>query len=79
MMNDGGPAFPVTDEQSASGISASPGMSIRDFFAALAMQGWLASWPSSVAHPSNRLGDERVVARLSYAIADAMIAEREEQ
>lgn len=34
MMNDGGPAFPVTNEQSANGISASPGMSILDFFAA---------------------------------------------
>ena len=32
MMNDGGPAFPVSNEQSHDGVSASEGMSLRDFF-----------------------------------------------
>ena len=77
MMNDGGPAFPVSDEQSDDGLSASKGMSLRDFFAAGAMQGWLASWPSPAAHPAISLNGASSIARLSYAIADAMIAERE--
>ena len=77
MMNDGGPAFPVSDEQSHDGVSASEGMSLRDFFAAGAMQGWLSSWPSSAPHPAECLNGARDVARWSYAIADAMIAERE--
>lgn len=83
MMNDGGPAFPVSneqshesDEQSHDGVSASEGMSLRDFFAAGAMQGWLASWPMSAPHGC--LKNARDVARHSYAIADAMLAERED-
>ena len=77
MMNDGGPAFPVSNEQSDDGLSASKGMSLRDFFAAGAMQGWLASWPRSSPHPGGCLKNARDVARHSYVIADAMIAERE--
>lgn len=76
-MNDGGPAFPVSNEQSDDGLSASKGMSLRDFFAAGAMQGWLASWPSTADHPDISLNGASSIARLSYAIADAMIAERE--
>ena len=68
MMNDGGPAFPASDEQSHDVVSASEGMSLRDFFAAGAMQGWLAG---------GCLKNARDVARHSYVIADAMIAERE--
>lgn len=64
MMNDGGPAFPVSNEQSDDGLSASKGMSLRDFFAAGAMQGWLASWPSREPHPAERLNGAREVARL---------------
>ena len=79
MKNDAGPAFPVTSEQSDSGILATPGMSLRDYFAAAAMRGWLASWPTSSNHPASRLEDARSVAKYSYAIADAMIAEREGQ
>ena len=76
MMNDGGPAFPVTCEQSVSGISPTPGMTLRDYFAAAAMQGWLASYDGKSGHPAGTDGGGRRVARLSYAIADAMIAER---
>ena len=79
MMGDGGPAFPVTNEQSYDGISASQGMSLRDFFAAGAMQGWLASFPGSYPHPGVRFENARSLARYSYVIADAMIAEREKQ
>lgn len=77
MMNDGGPAFPVSDEQSHDGLSASEGMSLRDFFAAGAMQGWLASWPKSAPHPGKCLKASRDIATWSYEIADAMIAERD--
>jgi hypothetical protein len=69
--NDGGPAFPVTAEQSPSGAFAYPGMTLRDYFAAAALQGLLAS--SSV-------GDalaEPDYAKAAYIQADAMLAERE--
>ena len=78
MTNDGGPAFPVSNEQSDDGLSASKGMSLRDFFAAGAMQVWLASWPNSGSHPGKNLDNAISIARWSYAIADAMIAERED-
>ena len=46
------------------------GMSLRDHFAGLALQGLIAR-SSGI-----RLADEDVLARGSYAIADAMLAER---
>jgi hypothetical protein len=64
---DGGPAFPV-------GLSADQhayiaGMSLRDYFAAAAMQGWCAC-PTTA-------GSEQEAAELAYKYADAMIAARE--
>lgn len=46
------------------------GMSLRDHFAGLALQGLIARSSGS------RLADADVLARGSYAIADAMLAER---
>lgn len=60
------------------------GMSLRDHFAGLAMQGWLASYGPDCDHPVLKAEDGRClpdvpanIARCSYAIADAMLAERE--
>ncbi len=45
----------------------------RDRLAAMAMQGWLSSWPPGTTFGNGvSLGD---VATASYAIADAMLAE----
>ena len=62
-INDGGPAFPV-----GSGDMRDPvGMSLRDYFAAAAMQGICASGPMIT---------DDVIALEAYSIADAMIKAR---
>jgi hypothetical protein len=64
--NDGGPAFPTPRYE--RGDMYSLGMSLRDYFAAKAMQGFL-SRPGSV--------DPKQDAALAYMLADAMLAARE--
>lgn len=49
---------------------------LRDFFAASAIQGWLASFGDDHEHPARNPGLLRTLARFSYVVADAMIAER---
>ena len=69
--NDGGPAFPLISEDYEA--IRHIGMSLRDYFAAAALQGLLAS--SSV-------GDalaEPDYAKAAYIQADAMLAEREKE
>ncbi len=61
----GGPAFPISREQSYNGISASSGMTLRDYFAAKAM-------PS--IEPRDISNED--VAMFAYELADAMLAER---
>ena len=60
----GGPAFPKN-----YGVPHE-GMSLRDYFAGLAMQGLLAA-------DSNNEWDPDICVILAYRIADAMLAERE--
>lgn len=47
------------------------GMTLRDYFAAKAMQGLIAS-------NTNAIFDPKIVAESAYAIANAMLKEREE-
>ena len=61
--NNGGQAFPGGTAFSA------PGMTLRDWFAGMAMPGLLASHTG---------GTTRGFADLAYEIADAMLAERGE-
>lgn len=64
----GGPAFPTT--QYAGGVSPSGhahGMTLRDYFAAKAMQGILAS---------GKEGSWGNFAYWAYTVADAMLEER---
>jgi hypothetical protein len=68
--NTGGPAFPYTEANCA--ISGDVGMTLRDYFAAKAMQAIIAS---------EQLGDEEFVtpemyARDAYKYADAMLKAR---
>jgi hypothetical protein len=78
---DGGPAFP--SDPAFYGDKAGPGMSLRDYFAAAALQGWLAG-PCD-GHTMDEYADEpeafaehqAEVARACYAYADAMLAERD--
>lgn len=72
-INDGGPAFPCEEEASTS-FSGCPvmiqhsGMTLRDYFAAAALQGITAR-----THINS---DMRGWAELAYKHADAMLAER---
>jgi hypothetical protein len=62
----GGPAFPVCD---AARIHELEGMTLRDYFAAKALQGLLAGTLKS--------SDTSLIARDCYAMADAMLKARE--
>ena len=89
----GGPAFPVADGAAhriamqvagddeakyiAESAKALSGMTLRDYFAAKALSGWLASYPESCTHPIVA-GNADEVAKHSYMLADAMLKAREE-
>lgn len=68
--NDGGPAFPC-DRSRVESLSIVreqfPGMSLRDWFAGMALQGLVANGSESRT---------LVVVGEAYAFADAMLAER---
>lgn len=85
---DGGPAFPGNGEQfidgpqgrmaqSAWGMEGSRGMSLRDYFAAKTMQSIISRRHDT---PAVTLAEAKekaeIVARTSYLMADAMLAER---
>ena len=70
-MTNGGPAFPGVGYVSQDGKKNPEGMTLRDYFAAKAMQGVIAGTvkPETVWTP-----DE--LAESSYCMADAMLKER---
>ena len=91
-MNDGGQAFPHDADYIRDGkggytfnVPFHPGMSLRDYFAAKAMEGILTD-PAMRKLSGPPLPDEienqkrkcaRSAARAAYRFADAMLAERE--
>jgi len=76
-INDGGPAFPqhiaaVGSEIVSSVDGGEDGMTLRDYFAAKAMQGMLAQeWAPSEFTGVNKAAED------AYDIADAMLTARE--
>lgn len=68
----GGDAFPTVEFMDEVAVGTSRGVTARDYFAAAAAQGYIASFAGADA-PTPK--PERVAA-LAYQIADAMIAER---
>lgn len=70
-INDGGPAFP---NDAAALRKKQEGMSLRDYFAAKAMQGLLAQSLGTALESAPILG-----AQYAYRVADAMLAAREKQ
>ena len=60
--NDEGPAFPVPS------LAVGSGMTLRDYFAAAALQGILSS---------TQTGHSMIIAKDAYGMADAMIKARE--
>jgi len=72
--NDGGKAFPVPNdcEKHFNG-----GMSLRDYFAAAALTGYMATGgPQDGLKLVSMEENDRAIAQHAYAIADAMIIER---
>ena len=75
---DGGPAFPqpiflAGNDNTINIPSTQNGMSLRDYFAAKALQGSLASY----AGPECTLPRPELSASEAYKYADAMLKERE--
>jgi hypothetical protein len=76
----GGPAFPIplNPGQSYQGHSTCDGMTLRDYFAAKAMQGMLAHPTRYKPRPHEaNLHWHTAMASEAYEIADAMLAVRE--
>jgi len=73
--NDGGPAFPWHSDGYLENQDPSTGMSIRDYMAAKAMAGIMAS--PGTSFNTNLEGSASVVAHVAYIVADAMLAARE--
>ena len=66
------PAFPVNPDINITLEPRWAGMTLRDYFAAMALQGWLASFSEEMEpHP-------RKTAEFCYVIADAMMDARDE-
>ena len=77
-IEDGGPAFPVQNAAAWQGH----GMTLRDYFAAKAMQGVCAGNPEYMpvcVDQSDDPSDVVLIARTAYAMADAMLAARGEE
>jgi hypothetical protein len=70
--NDGGPAFPIvaTTGDPRDGVYCANGLSIRDWFAGMALQGL-------IRHPDAVGEAEDTIAAWAYAAADSMIQQRE--
>ena len=75
---NGGPAFPLCVEVGEN-IHLNLGMTLRDYFAAKALQGFIA-YMGCEAEATNRLGgpNNEVIARNAYNYADAMLKARGE-
>lgn len=68
-MNTGGPAFPINVDSEMTCL----GMTLRDYFAAKAMQGLIAQSAGTA------LGSRvEIAAEYAYAAADAMLKAREQ-
>ena len=75
-INTGGPAFPMSgfDMRHGQPVQAvyQHGMTLRDYFAAKAMQGWLAN------SKTNYGAGYETLAAVFYGMADAMLKAREQ-
>lgn len=76
-MSDNPQAYPCLDSSCGELSMRDPGMTLRDYFAGQALAGWLASYDGHSAHPCESGHDTASsLARLSYQLSDAMLAER---
>jgi hypothetical protein len=74
--NTGGPAFPVPDD-----ASDMPGMTLRDYFAAKAMQAILRHYDAATSFEEDEVNDlegmPSLIAVDAYIMADSMLKARE--
>lgn len=82
--NNGGRAFPVDsvverdDKGHLHGFEiSSGGMTLRDYFAAKAMQAFITGAMSDGTHFGAESGDSDTAAKVGYLVADAMLRARE--
>jgi len=68
--NDGGPAFPIVGEYGMK-LNNAEGMTLRDYFAAAALQGILCNGWMPARY------DQLRVESAAFAIADQMLSERD--
>lgn len=79
-IDNGGPAFPVADLQAATPKTTDElkamarGMTLRDYFAAKAMQGFLGGHITHYGHENHWSFQD--MAGEAYTVADAMLKER---
>lgn len=77
----GGPAFPALPIQrhldTGEILYQAEGITIRDYFAAKAMQGLLAGNPSTTSQLIEATKGSGSVSELAYVLADAMLKARE--
>jgi hypothetical protein len=66
------PAFPMCIDNGET-VKYVMGMTLRDYFAAKAMESFMSGWTARNIYPPNDL----VVAEHAYAMADAMLKARE--
>jgi len=73
--NTGGPAFPIFPDTGSGHAASYKGMTLRDYFAAKAMQSTLAdnAYVERTETPAEWLA---IVAKASYEMADAMLKAR---
>jgi hypothetical protein len=79
-VNDGGPAFPIplAPGELYTETGSGCGMTLRDYFAAKAMQAILPNWAGLAEHHDEAFGKDVAgcmyrVAVSAYEVADAMI------
>lgn len=78
-INNGGPAFPVLEEDGRGNLAlTSTGMTKRDFFAAMAMHAFIMNAANGTAFGGGHEDTNLTYAKASYAMADAMLKARAE-
>lgn len=78
MKDTGGPAFPHPFTRQFIQSEDIGGMTLRDYFAAKAMQAVPLKWPPVLTEDQDAIRrDTEEIARGAYAMADAMLKARE--
>ncbi len=75
--NKNRPAYPSEEVDDGDGtVTFNPGLTKRELFAAMAMQGWCAANPNYGGTVEDAL---KITAKASVAVADALLAELEKK